>query len=218
MQKTKNLTLLGVLIAIQIVLTLTNIGIIPLPAIKATTLHIPVIIGAVLLGPGAGMILGASFGILSIMMNTMQPGVTSFVFSPFITIGNQSGNWLSLVVSIVPRVLIGLTSYLTYRLITKWSTSKILAYAVAGVIGALTNTIFVMLGIYLFFAEPYAMAKEVAVSDLFSVIMGIILVNGIPEAIIAGIVVPAISRPLQLIFRFSQKTNATHKRHHQKVA
>lgn len=208
MQKTKSLTLLGVLIATQIVLTLTNVGIIPLPAIKATTLHIPVIIGAVLLGPKAGMILGASFGILSVIMNTMQPGVTSFVFSPFITIGNQGGNWLSLVVAIVPRILIGLTAYIAYKLVTKWSDSKILSYAVAGVVGALTNTIFVMLGIYLFFAEPYAMAKEVAVSDLFGVIMGIILANGIPEAIVAGIVVPAISRPLQLIFKFNTKVNS----------
>lgn len=208
MQKTKSLTLLGVLIATQIVLTLTNVGIIPLPAIKATTLHIPVIIGAVLLGPKAGMILGASFGILSVIMNTMQPGVTSFVFSPFITIGNQGGNWLSLVVAIVPRILIGLTAYIAYKLVTKWSDSKILSYAVAGIVGALTNTIFVMLGIYLFFAEPYAMAKEVAVSDLFGVIMGIILANGIPEAIVAGIVVPAISRPLQLIFKFNTKVNS----------
>lgn len=207
MHKTKSQTLLGVLIATQIVLTVTNLGMISLPIFKATTLHIPVIIGAVLLGTEVGMTLGATFGIVSVIMNTIQPGLTSFVFSPFVTIGNQHGNWASLVVAIVPRVLIGLTSYWTYVLLRKWKVSKIIAYSIAAIIGSLTNTIFVMFGIYIFFAEPYAAVKEVAVSDLFNFIMGIIVANGIPEAIVAAVVVPAVSRPLQLIFRFNVKAN-----------
>ena len=69
--KTKTLTLLGVLIAIQVVMTMLNIGLIPLPGIKATALHIPVIVGAVLLGPIEGMILGASMGILSVITNNL---------------------------------------------------------------------------------------------------------------------------------------------------
>lgn len=211
MQKTKSLTLLGVLMATQIVLTVTNIGMIPLPGVKATTLHIPVIVGAVLLGPQAGIILGMTFGLMSIVMNTIQPGLTSFVFSPFITIGDQGGNWYSIIVALVPRILIGIVAYYTFNIMRKFFKSKVAAYAVAGVMGALTNTVFVMLGIYLFFAEPYAAVKEVAVSDLFGFIMGIIFANGIPEAIIAGIVVPAISRPLQLIFRFSTKMNILQK-------
>ena len=48
--------------AVQLLLNVTGIGLIPLPLIKATTLHIPVIIGAVLLGPLGGGILGGVFG------------------------------------------------------------------------------------------------------------------------------------------------------------
>lgn len=202
--KTRKLTLLGVLIAIQVVLTLVNIGLIPLPAIKATTLHIPVIVGAVLLGPTEGMILGAAFGIISVITNTMSPGLTSFVFSPFVTVGDNSGNFVSLIVAIVPRVLIGLNAFLVYKLVAKVDKTKIAAYVVAGIVGALTNTIFVMGSIYIFFGHQYAAATGKAYSELFNVIMGVVGANGVPEAIVAGIITPAICKPLNMIFKFKK--------------
>lgn len=202
-RNTKTLTLLGVLIAIQVVLTMANIGLIPLPFIKATILHIPVIIGAVLLGPIEGMILGLSFGIMSIVMNTVQPGVTSFVFSPFITVGENTGNFASLFVAIVPRVLIGLTAYYSYKFVCKFDKSRMVAYSVAGLVGALTNTILVMGSIYILFGEQYAAAKEIPFSALFGAIMAIVGTNGVPEAIGAAIIVPALCKPLNMIFRFN---------------
>lgn len=59
--------------AIVIVLANTPLGMIQLPIIKATTVHIPVILGAILLGPAAGAILGGVFGICSLISNTMAP-------------------------------------------------------------------------------------------------------------------------------------------------
>ena len=70
--------------AIVIVLANTPLGMIQLPIIKATTVHIPVVLGAILLGPGAGAILGAVFGICSLVSNTMAPTLLSFAFSPFL--------------------------------------------------------------------------------------------------------------------------------------
>lgn len=203
--KTRKLTLLGVLIAVQIVLTMINIGLIPLPIIKGTILHIPVIVGAVLLGPAEGIILGAAFGILSVITNTIQPGLTSFVFSPFVTVGNTNGNFLSLIVAIVPRVLIGITAYYSYKLVRKVDQTKIFSYATAGIVGALTNTIFVMGSIYIFFGQQYAAAQQMAFSELFKAIMLVIAGNGIPEAIAAAIIVPAICKPLSLIFKFNNR-------------
>ena len=76
--------------AIVIVLANTPLGMIQLPIIKATTVHIPVILGAILLGPAAGAILGGVFGICSLISNTMAPTLLSFAFSPFMTRGNKS--------------------------------------------------------------------------------------------------------------------------------
>ena len=81
---TRWLVLLALFVAIEIFLNVTGIGLIPLPLIKASTLHIPVIIGAVLMGPLAGGILGGVFGLCSIWSNSTAPGLLSFAFSPFL--------------------------------------------------------------------------------------------------------------------------------------
>ena len=58
------------------------LGYIPLGFMNAATLHIPVIIGAILLGPKYGAFLGLTFGLTSLWKNTFMPNPTSFVFSP----------------------------------------------------------------------------------------------------------------------------------------
>ena len=60
------------------------LGYIPLGFTRATIIHIPVILGALVLGPKKGAFLGLIFGLTSLINNTMNPTVTSFVFSPFI--------------------------------------------------------------------------------------------------------------------------------------
>lgn len=201
LKNTKFVTLLGVLLAIEIILAATPIGFIPLGFTKATTVHIPVIIGAIFLGPVGGFILGSTFGIMSIIMNTVSPALTSFVFSPFITVGGTNGNVWSIVVALVPRMMIGITAYYSYKWAKKWDDKGIIAYATAGIVGSLTNTILVMGGIYVFFGQQYAAAKEVAFEALFGVIIGIIGMNGIPEAIVAAIIVATLCKVLKRVFR-----------------
>lgn len=82
---TKWMVSVALMAAIVIVLANTPLGMIQLPIIKATTVHIPVIIGAVLFGPLAGAILGGVFGICSLISNTMAPTLLSFAFSPFLS-------------------------------------------------------------------------------------------------------------------------------------
>ena len=68
--------------------------------------------------------------------------------------------------------------------------------AVTGFVGSMVNTISVMGSIYFLFAEQYAQAKEVAVSAVWGLIMGTVTVSGIPEAIIAAILVSVIGKAL----------------------
>ena len=81
---TRYMAMLAMLSGVLFVMGMTGIGFIPLPVIKATTMHIPVILGAVLLGPSAGAFLGAVFGSCSIWANTTAPNLLSFAFSPFL--------------------------------------------------------------------------------------------------------------------------------------
>lgn len=94
----------------------------------------------------------------------LTPTVTSFVFSPFVTIGGYSGNMWSVVISIVPRVLIGVVAYYVYELVLKLARGKkggqTVALGLAGIAGSMTNTILVMNGIYFFFGNSYAAASN----------------------------------------------------------
>ena len=153
--------------AIIIVLANTPLGMIQLPIIKATTVHIPVIIGAVLLGPSAGAILGAVFGICSLVSNTMAPTLLSFAFSPFMSTSGLPGALKAIWISVGCRILIGVAAGWLWILFSKLKVNQLVALPVVGFIGSMVNTVTVMGSIYLLFAQQYADAKDVAVSAVW---------------------------------------------------
>ncbi len=195
--KTNDLVKLSFFVAIIILLAATPfLGYIPLGFTRATIIHIPVIIGSIMLGPFYGAFLGFVFGLTSLINNTFNPTVTSFVFTPFYSLGTYSGNFWSLVICFVPRILVGVVPHYVYKGMKKIKNNDVLALGFAGVAGSLTNTLLVMNFIYLFFGKSYAEAKNVAVSTLYGVILSVIAINGLPEAIVAGILTVAICKAL----------------------
>ena len=176
------------------------LGYIPLGFTRATIIHIPVIIGSLMLGPKKGAALGFVFGLTSFINNTMNPTVTSFVFTPFYTLGEYSGGIGSLIICFVPRILVGVVPYFVHRGIMKLAKEKkgaqYIALPAAGVAGALVNTLLVMNLIYFCFSRTFAAAKNIAVSAVYDVILGIIAANGIPEAIAAALLTLAVGRAL----------------------
>ncbi len=189
--------------AIVIVLANTPLGMIQLPIIKATTVHIPVIIGAVLLGPSAGAILGAVFGICSLISNTMAPTLLSFAFSPFMSTSGIPGALKAIWVSVGCRILIGVAAGWLWILFTRLKVNQIIALPIVGFIGSMVNTITVMGSIYLLFAQQYAEAKEVAVTAVWGLVIGTVTASGIPEAIAAAILVLALGKVLISVFKKS---------------
>ena len=183
--------------AIVIVLANTPLGMIQLPIIKATTVHIPVIIGAILLGPAAGAILGGVFGICSLISNTMAPTLLSFAFSPFMSTTGIPGAVKAVWISVGCRILIGVAAGWLWILLSKLKVNNIIALPVVGFAGAMVNTITVMGSIYILFAKP----KDVAVSAVWGLVMGTVTASGIPEAIAAAILVLAIGKVLIGVFR-----------------
>ena len=104
---TRWLASVALMMAVVILLANTPLGMIQLPVIKATTVHIPVILGAVILGPMAGSILGGTFGICSMISNTMAPTLLSFAFSPFMSMTGILGMLKAVWISVGCRILIG---------------------------------------------------------------------------------------------------------------
>jgi uncharacterized membrane protein len=201
-QKTVGLVQLALLGAIIVLMTLIPfLGYIPLGVIRATIIHVPVIIGSILLGPKKGAALGFLFGLTSLLNNTFNPTITSFVFTPFYSAAGLGGNPLSLIICFVPRILVGIVPYYVYQLLTKkcfhQKKGHVVSLGIAGIAGAMTNTILVMNMIYLFFGQSYAQAREIAFSQLYTVaILPVVGINGVLEAIISAILVTAVTKPL----------------------
>ena len=193
---TRFMVSVGLMAAIVIVLANTPLGMIQLPIVKATTVHIPVIIGAILLGPMAGAILGGVFGVCSLISNTMAPTLLSFAFSPFMSTTGIIGAIKAIWVSVGCRILIGLAAGWLWRLLKKIKLNQIVALSVTGFVGSMVNTVTVMGSIYLLFAQQYAEAKDVAVTAVWGLIMGTVTASGIPEAIAAAVIVAVVTKVL----------------------
>lgn len=196
-KKTSDMVKMALFIALIILLSVTPLGYIPLGAINATTIQMPVIIGAVLFGWKKGAVLGGVFGLTSLIRNTVQPNLTSFVFSPFVPVfGEESGSLWAIIISLVPRIMIGVSAALVFVLFTKFKVNKTIASAAAGFCGSLTNTVLVMGGIYLFFGESYSAAKDIAYSALLATVSATITGAGITEAVISAVVCGAVCAAL----------------------
>jgi uncharacterized membrane protein len=156
----RKIVVAGVLAAIAILLGVTRLGFIPVPNLSgnATIMHVPAIVGGVLEGPIVGSIIGGIFGLFSFLQAT-----TPVFKNP--------------IVAIVPRLLIGVAAYFTYVALKKWNETT--ALAAAGVVGSLTNTVFVL-----------ALAGSFALIPWDA--MPAIVPQAIAEAIIAAIINVAV--------------------------
>lgn len=182
----RQLAVAGLLAAVSIILGFTGYGFIPLPMAKATIMHIPVIIGAILEGPVIGMAVGLMFGLFSIYQNMTAPNVLSFAF-------------LNPLVSVLPRMLVGLTAYYSYRLLA--DRKEALGIGVGAAIGSLTNTVGVLGMIYLVYAADFAAARNINPDAVRKVMLSIAVMNGLPEAIISVL----IATPVILAIKKARK-------------
>ncbi len=101
--------------------------------------------------------------------------LVGFIFGFFSWLQPRSPFFADPTISILPRLFIGVVSYYVFILVRRFSGH--FAFGLAGVIGSLTNTVLV-LGMIVFHGD---LPIEGAVS--------VGLINGIPEAIVAGIIV-----------------------------
>ncbi len=107
------------LLAIIAVMATTPLGFIRLGVTALTVIHIPVIIGSIILGPRYGAFLGFAFGMSSFLNATFAPDATSFAFSPFYSVGEFQGNGWSLVIAFVPRILTGIVPFFAFTALNK---------------------------------------------------------------------------------------------------
>lgn len=124
--KTRSMVVVGMLGALTVVMGLTGIGFIPIPPVRATIMHLPVILAGVLEGPAAGAAVGAIFGGFSMY----QAAATGTPIAKAL--------FLNPLVALVPRILIGLVAAYGFRLArSRWARgfTALLLAALAGRLG-----------------------------------------------------------------------------------
>lgn len=174
-EKTYELVLTALFTAIIVIMAFTPLGYIPLVVINATIIHIPVILGALFLGPKKGAFLGFVFGLTSFINNTFKAATASaFVFSPVLAynVVGVSGIFKSLYICFVPRILVGVIPYFIYILIRKvvkgeQKTGRIVVDALASVI--------LFISVRAFLIRLFPEALSALVCTLIGLVTGVVL-------------------------------------------
>lgn len=205
MQKTKirEMAQLAILIAVMIVLAATPFGFhLRVGPIEMSLMVIPVAIGAIVLGPISGAILGFVFGLTSF--------IECFGASPFGVFLLSISPVMTFIACMVPRILCGFLSGLVFRALRKFDHTKIVSFFVASLSTALLNTIFFIGVILLFFWNNEAFLAEMAawslpVENLGAFIVAFVGINGVVEASVNFIVAAPIAKA---VVRFVNRDEA----------
>lgn len=192
-KKTFQLTLFTLFAAIILMLSMTPLGFINLAFVKATIVHVPVIIGSILLGPKAGAGLGLIFGFNSMINNTLAPSILSFAFSPLVpVIGTESGSPWAIVIALLPRILVGVFPFFVAK--TLKAKNETFALGLAAFVGSMTNTVLVMGLIYILFKDSYSVAQGIETSGVAKTILTVVFTNGVIEAVVATLITVPVTK------------------------
>lgn len=215
-ERIRQMVIAGMLSAIVAVLTFTPIGMIPLPPPlpSATTVHIPVLLAALVEGPVVGLIVGLVFGLCSLIRawETGMVGLTLFFRDPRI--------------SVLPRLLVPLIAFgawwLWRRVVKSGRVADKIGAAVASIIGTIANTVLCLGLIVLFYGgDLTAMINEMIsagnaeahyLNNAGAWLVAVVGVpNGIGECIVAAIIVPMIKTAVEAVTRRTKRRPAPRK-------
>lgn len=187
--KTKFLTQISLLTAIEVILAFTPLGFIMIPPVALTLLHIPVVVAAIVLGPVSGGILGGVFGVCSmIKATTAATSPVDMAFSPFLA-SSVGGNALSaIVMAFVIRILFGILTAFFYKAFSKLIGNDRLSVGLAGVLGTLMHTVMVLSFLAMFYTD-----LGVGFGAILATVASL---NGILEIVSAALVAAAVCKPL----------------------
>jgi len=142
---TKDLVATAMMIALTIVMMMTQLGTITLPMIRITIAHVPILITVMTLGLSQGLAVALAFGATSLFIALTSP---ASVLDPL---------FVNPLVSILPRLLIPVTAYYTHKglsgLLKKVKGGDVVTVAVSLAVGNLTNTFGVYTMLYLVYAQ-----------------------------------------------------------------
>lgn len=186
------ITELAILVALILLLEITGLGMFKTFGLELTILQVPVIIGAIVLGPGAGAILGFFFGMVSFF--------ECFGKSPFGAMLLSINPFLTFLVCVPTRTLMGWLCGLIFKgMDRKLSRTKesIFSYLTASLGGALLNTLFFMGTLCLcFYQTDYiqGIVTALGADNVFIFVLLFVGVQGLVEAALCATIGTVVSK------------------------
>ena len=183
-----NLTYLALFVALILILAFTPLGYLKIVGVmEITFIGVPVLIGALILGPSAGALLGLVFGLTSLASTPSNP-----LFGPLL----PSYPVQIALMCIVPRVLVGLIAGWLGKLLKKTLKNEIAAFSITALVGSLANTVLFIGSIFVLMYKPVIEAMDITPAAFTAFWVGIGATNGIPEAIACVIIVTAATKAI----------------------
>ncbi len=185
MKKTKQLTQIAILLAVILLMAFTPLGYLKTLGLEITFITIPVIIGAIVIGPSAGALLGFAFGITSFIQcfGMSAFGATLLAINPIFTF----------ITCVATRTLMGYLTGIIFKLI-KGEAKSVVPYGVASLSGALLNTLFFMSAIILFFGKSEYILSLQGNLSVIKFVLAFVGINGLVEALACFLIAAAISK------------------------
>lgn len=176
--KSYNIAILSVLSAITFVMVNTPLGTLQFGLVSFTVAHIPVLVATLLFGLKEGLTMGLIFGLMTMAKAFYMPaGALDMLFQ-------------NPLVSVLPRVMIPVTTYYTKQALTK--LNPLISNTISVIVGNLTNTFLVFLSIFIFVRPAFEAATG---SSVLAVLISILTSAAIFETVIACIItVPIVTR------------------------
>ncbi len=171
LKETKNLVIMGMMLALTIIFDITPLGAIPLGAVSATITHLPTIVVGIIIGPVAGLIMGTLFGIISLIHALTRP------ITPLDPL------FVNPLLSVLPRMFIGVVSHYVFSFFMNTIKKSYISSFIAGILGSLTNTVLVLGMLVLLYGQKVG---EVVGANAMKWAATIAASNGLIEAIVAG--------------------------------
>lgn len=190
-KKTLEMAQMAVLIAIILIMSFTPLGYLRTGGLEISLITIPVVIGAMIIGPKAGLVLGLVFGLTSFYQ--------CFGMSPFGAALLNINPIATFLVCVPTRGLMGWLTGMVYKVIDKIDKTGWIAYFVGGLVGALLNTLLFMGMLMLcFWSSDYIQGLNVGGLNPIAFVIAFVGINGLLEmpasCIGGGIVAKALNK------------------------
>ena len=194
--KVHQITRVAILVASIFLLAFTPLGYLRVGPIAATTVQMPVIVGAVLMGPSVGAVLGFFFGMTAVISVLIMPGADAFA-----TLAMTHSPFAYLLVCLGARILMGWLSGLLAAGLHRLSSRRfsLLGYGMTGLVGSAMNTVFYLGGLWALCAGVISQYYGIDLSGVGGFVMTAAVSLGAPEALVSCVVVAAVCKALEKV-------------------